>query len=111
MFSNPQSFGKSQTPYYELVRRGFLEKYKDSYMGHIDHDLGNLGPNLPLQDTGNVYDLYSSIDPTQETRDRSCRFHGSRPATRARRVQIRNLSSVKHLQHEEGIDDLSMICR
>lgn len=48
----------------------------------------------------------SGADPFRKTCARSCRLHGSNPATWARSVQIRNLSAVKYLDPEVGVDNL-----
>ena len=50
-------------------------------VGQIDHDLDHLDPYLPFRH--GAQDLHSTY-PTQEARARSCRLHGSHPATGAR---------------------------
>ena len=47
----------------------------------------------------------NSTDPTQDTSLRSCGIHGSHQANRTWIMQIRDLSSLKDLDDELGIDD------
>ena len=60
-----------------LPRVVFLSTQPESITRQTDHDLHHLDPNLPLHV---VQDLHST-DPTQEICAKSCRLHGSHPAT------------------------------